>query len=551
MDENGNVHEKCVFNCSDGVKQKLVQSSPETTAKLESYAIELLKDDVLKNVSVHRLAYGVQNGVCYHKNCWIKFMREYEAHKKRPAEGKSYQTAFDEAVDEIIAKIQTVKSDNVSEPSLFKLSELTQTLQNRLNVMGYGDYSVHKTRLKEVLLSKIDGLRSELVGRDVVLLFDDDIKHLVKHYLADHSKDSDDHIIRDAAMKLRLEVLVDNEHSFDGSFNNNFKYNNAVPEGTIKFLNILMYGENHSNTMVAENLASVIKSNSKKWKRSESAVNTRNVQSREQPLPLYCGLLLHASTRQKHLVNEFAHLGMCVSYNRVLEIETAITNRICELYAEDNRICPPNLDLNVFTTSAIDNIDHNPSSNGAAYSFHGTGISLIQHPTSTELQTSRLTLRKQDFETKPIRLPQSYYKINYFADGIGEVPLEKMEWNDDALLLDPISSIQEWLTTTDISDGVISWASFHSRRASPNDNPVCKTNMLPLLKDSINSDSVVRHCLDIIIDSTSKINPKQVPVCNGDEPVYARIKTIQWLFPEKYGESKLVAVLGDIELDAL
>jgi hypothetical protein len=34
----------------------------------------------------------------------------------------------------------------------------------------------------------------------------------------------------------------------------------------------------------------------------------------------------------------------------------------------------------VFKTSAVDNIDHNPSSTTSKESFHGTGISLLQHP---------------------------------------------------------------------------------------------------------------------------------------------------------------------------
>ena len=34
----------------------------------------------------------------------------------------------------------------------------------------------------------------------------------------------------------------------------------------------------------------------------------------------------------------------------------------------------------VFTTAAIDNIDHNPSSTTAKESFYGTGVSLFQHP---------------------------------------------------------------------------------------------------------------------------------------------------------------------------
>ena len=33
----------------------------------------------------------------------------------------------------------------------------------------------------------------------------------------------------------------------------------------------------------------------------------------------------------------------------------------------------------LFTIAAVDNIDHNPSSATAKASFHGTGISLMQH----------------------------------------------------------------------------------------------------------------------------------------------------------------------------
>ena len=37
----------------------------------------------------------------------------------------------------------------------------------------------------------------------------------------------------------------------------------------------------------------------------------------------------------------------------------------------------------VFTTAAIDNIDHNPSAMTAKSFFHGTAISLILHPSFT------------------------------------------------------------------------------------------------------------------------------------------------------------------------
>lgn len=70
--------------------------------------------------------------------------------------------------------------------------------------------------------------------------------------------------------------------------------------------------------------------------------------------------------------------------------------------------------------------------------------------------------------------------------------------------------------------------------------------MLPLIKDNVNSPSVVRHTMDIVISTTRKINPTQTPVWTGDQPVYAIAKQIQWLYPDKYGEDKIVVMLGNL-----
>ena len=43
-------------------------------------------------------------------------------------------------------------------------------------------------------------------------------------------------------------------------------------------------------------------------------------------------------------------------------------------------MCPPKMRSGLFTTAAVDNIDYNPSYATAKDSFHGTRISLMQHP---------------------------------------------------------------------------------------------------------------------------------------------------------------------------
>ena len=74
------------------------------------------------------------------------------------------------------------------------------------------------------------------------------------------------------------------------------------------------------------------------------------------------------------------HRGMSISYIRILELSPQMENSACQQFHRELLVCSPKMRSNVFTTSAIDNIDQNPSSTTAKGSFHGTSISLLQHP---------------------------------------------------------------------------------------------------------------------------------------------------------------------------
>jgi len=100
------------------------------------------------------------------------------------------------------------------------------------------------------------------------------------------------------------------------------------------------------------------------------------------PLPIYAALKTHGATRDRSLIDAFFKLGMCISYDRLLTISTGIANSIIARYEREAILCPSKLRKRFFTTAAVDNIDHNPSSTTSQDSFHGTAISLVQHPTS-------------------------------------------------------------------------------------------------------------------------------------------------------------------------
>ena len=53
--------------------------------------------------------------------------------------------------------------------------------------------------------------------------------------------------------------------------------------------------------------------------------------------------------------------GLSITYDRVLEISAQLGEAVVAQYVDDGVVCPPVLRKQVFTTSAVDNIDHNPT----------------------------------------------------------------------------------------------------------------------------------------------------------------------------------------------
>ena len=106
--------------------------------------------------------------------------------------------------------------------------------------------------------------------------------------------------------------------------------------------------------------------------------------------------IIHAKTRKRDLIDKMFQIGLSISYDRVLSISTQLAQRVCRQFEHDQTVCPINLRHGLFTTSAVDNIDHNPSATTSKSSFHGTGISIFQHPSATNAGTVRQYANEED-----------------------------------------------------------------------------------------------------------------------------------------------------------
>ena len=116
--------------------------------------------------------------------------------------------------------------------------------------------------------------------------------------------------------------------------------------------------------------------------RNEKATQ-RHSKDRETPIPVYIGMSIYARTRKRYLTEILHDSGISVSYDRVLEISAQLGEAVVTKYVQDGVVCLPRMRKNLFTTSAFNNIDHhNPTATTASTSFHGTSISIIQHPSA-------------------------------------------------------------------------------------------------------------------------------------------------------------------------
>ena len=220
-------------------------------------------------------------------------------------------------------------------------------------------------------------------GRDVVLACNKDVGAALRK-ACEHDTDLDAVHLAKAAEIVRRDMLK-MKNEFRGSFDAKCQ-EKSVPVSLLALVSMVLYGTNittqtssASMPQPALTLSQMLMYNCL-LHQSKTATPTRHSQDRETPLPTYLGIPVHTKTRKRALVDTLFNLGLCISYDRVLDISTELGNKICNHYELAKAICPPQLKGALFTTSAVDNIDHNPSSMSAHDSFHETGILLFQHP---------------------------------------------------------------------------------------------------------------------------------------------------------------------------
>ena len=113
-------------------------------------------------------------------------------------------------------------------------------------------------------------------------------------------------------------------------------------------------------------------------------------------------------------MNKFLSLRLCISSNRIDEIQSAITRNACQQYCLKETVCPDSLFENMFTTTAIDNTDHNETSSTISGPFNGTSILAFQHYGNL-IEEENITYNFLKLITKKKKILSYHYTIMILA----------------------------------------------------------------------------------------------------------------------------------------
>ncbi|GFN98472.1 hypothetical protein PoB_002497800 [Plakobranchus ocellatus] len=233
--------------------------------------------------------------------------------------------------------------------------------------------------------------------------------------------------------------------------------------------------------------------------------------------------MIHGRTRKQELVDVLFQLGLSISYDRVLDISTDTAISAAQQYKSEGVVCPFILRKNLFTTAAVDNLDHNPSSTTSHGAFHGTGISLFQNRETESDGIIRHMSEVQPDEhihSKQIPpLPEAYTTLAHVtAKQDPTVPLTQITLSSDCELVSTaVEEEKKWQNNTRrlLREGVqsihdpISWAAFHSNQEPSRDFEVTTGSLLPLFPEDSKSVAMIRHAMCVVKQAVHHMNPGQ------------------------------------------
>ena len=556
----------CIF-CTkeDGILHEFKTLGADHNVR--SMARDLLDSDLLTRIE------GVGDLIAleakYHLACLVGLRNRHRSLIRNRENIQDASKADKKARARAFAELVTHIENEVEEGTLlFKFASLRHLYESRLADFGIKS-EVNKVRFKEQILKHFPYSQEQSDGKNVILVFEKGMQQMLKQAM-ETDYEADALILAKAARIVREDIFRSCGFNFTGSFPPDCQ-KNSVPANLKSMVTMLMKGadlkdQDSTDSQACLTASQIILFNCKKRARRDKQIpssRSRHSLEFEPPLPLYIGLNLHTQTRSRKLVTQMHDLGLSVSYDRVLHLENHLATAVCEDMKRKGVVCPVQLRFQLFTVGALDNIDHNPSSTTATGSFHGTGISLFQFPTSSNMGQSQsgISLALLENTTQDHRLPENFTTVPAVALRKESVAVPRTSYD-----IRPISGHldkardkeNKWLKHAIslmgkeelVKGDAVAWSAYHaSCEESPVDLQPAITQLLPLFSEKAATAAMVKHGMNVLREAIQFLNPGQLPVIALDAPLYALAKFVQWHWPHTHGEDQYVVMFGGLHVE--
>jgi len=201
--------------------------------------IRLMATELEDETLLARLAGGdlIAIEAKYHKACPTKLYTRFRTFQRK-------KSSDDNAEENIVTSrvfvelIEYIDNETQSKRTSIALTELHELYVRRLQQFGFGAY-VHKTHLKERILKHFPECKPEFDGRNIVLLFDNTLRIMVRETLK-QSADLDAMTLMKAAKIIRRDILSLENLKFTGHFPQGCQ-KQSVPPRLLTLLPMIMH----------------------------------------------------------------------------------------------------------------------------------------------------------------------------------------------------------------------------------------------------------------------------------------------------------------------
>ena len=534
----------CMF-CQKHDTQKM---SSITTLKMSQQIIEASKYD--KSLIVH-LA-GVHDLIAaegkYHSICYKRFLRE-------TSKTRENEKTCDKAMHWLIEELKCAASQG----HVLELSEVWSRycdLAEKSGIEIPNSFVSRRSSFKEKLMKNLCEVYEFIVRSDQpiearqTVLVPSKYGHVpISNFATDNDEEFTIPVYREindsflelvhVALKLRFDIFT---HPPYKCFEiNEQKAIECVPNNLFMFINLIIGGQSllerdddgdkegqtmsHKESKQQMAILSICQdlifaaSGGKCW----------------SPKHVGLGCALHQATRLKELVQMFHSAGHTISYESVLQVDSALAeNTLKSLDPLTGAVTPPNFVRDRFVHFTCDNIDINDSSLNGHDSFHATQVAGWQRGPDQDIGLDGMRPSKNTTLKVPEILEQVIPATVF--EGKTEPPLISSihkEWYE--MSLDKSKSAQK-ADATDMaffiarqakSGTKVGWTNFN-QTISTDAHPVTSVGYMPIIQNPAHEydtlNTVILRCRKI----AQSLGQRYV-VLTVDEALYCKLMELKWV----------------------